>query len=133
MQVPSPNSLNGLRIWHCCELWRRLQMQLRSGIAVAGSYSSDLTSSLGTSICHGCCPKKERKKKKKESSPLSLRSSEHSIQWRKMHSRSDHRHRELRTPCKGVLFQLVWQQQSTLRIRYKKTLGRLWCHWKTKV
>ena len=40
------------------------------GIAVAlvqaGSYSSDLTLSLGTSICCGCGPKKKKKKKKKK-------------------------------------------------------------------
>jgi len=42
-------------------------MQLGSGVAVAvaqaGSCSSDLTPSLGTSICHGCGPKKTEKKK----------------------------------------------------------------------
>ena len=44
-------------------------MWLRSCIAVAvawaGSYSfdSDLTPSLGTSICHECGPKKTKKKK----------------------------------------------------------------------
>ena len=27
--------LSGLRIQHCCELWCRSQMQLRSGVAVA--------------------------------------------------------------------------------------------------
>ena len=27
-------SLSGLRIWHCCELWCRSQMWLRSGFAV---------------------------------------------------------------------------------------------------
>ena len=32
--------------------------------AVTGSYSSDLTPSLGTSMCHGCGPKKTKKKKK---------------------------------------------------------------------
>ena len=26
---------SGLRIWHCCELWCRSQMRLRSGIAAA--------------------------------------------------------------------------------------------------
>ena len=39
-------------------------MWLRSGIAVAvvqdGSYSSDLTPSLGASICFGCNPKKTK-------------------------------------------------------------------------
>ena len=35
-------------------------------VAVASSCSSDLTSSLGTSICHGGSPKKQKKKKKKE-------------------------------------------------------------------
>ena len=45
----------------CLELWCRSQMWLRSGVAMAvaytGDYSSDLTPSLGTSICHGYGPK----------------------------------------------------------------------------
>ena len=45
-------------------------MWLRSGIAVAvvqaGSYSSDLTPSLGTSLCLGCGPKKQKIKIKNE-------------------------------------------------------------------
>ena len=53
--------LLGLRIQHC-ELWCRLQMWLGSGVAVAlveaSCYSSDLTHSLGTSICYGCGSKK---------------------------------------------------------------------------
>ena len=61
-QVRSLASLSGLRIQHCRELWCRSQLQLRSGVAVAvmqaGGYSSDLTSSLGTSICRQCGPKK---------------------------------------------------------------------------
>ena len=48
----------------------RSQMQLRSDFAMAvvwaGSYSSDSTPSLGTSICHGCSPKKTRGRRKKE-------------------------------------------------------------------
>ena len=67
MQVQSLASLSGLRIWSCRELWCRLQMQLGSGIAVAvaqaNSYSSNLTPSLGTSICRGCSPKKTKPKK----------------------------------------------------------------------
>ena len=45
MRVQSLASLSGLRIWcyHTC--------------------SSDLTPSLGTSICHRCCPKKQKKVK----------------------------------------------------------------------
>ena len=62
MQVWSLSWISGLRIWCCCELWYRLQMWTGSGIAVAvaqaGSYSSDLTLSLGTSICCGCGLKK---------------------------------------------------------------------------
>ena len=34
MQVRSLASFCGLRIWHCHELWCRLQTRLRSGIAV---------------------------------------------------------------------------------------------------
>ena len=45
-------------------------MGLRSGVTVAvvqaGSYSSDSTPSVGTSINHKCGPKKQKKEKKKE-------------------------------------------------------------------
>ena len=59
----------------CChELWYRLQMG--SGIAVvvaqASSCSSDSTPSLGTSMCHGCGPKKQKKEKKSFSISLIL-------------------------------------------------------------
>ena len=63
MQVWSLASFSGLRIQRCHELWCRSQMQLRScvavavAVAVAGSLSSNLTPSLGTSICYGCGPK----------------------------------------------------------------------------
>ena len=60
--------LPGLRLKHHRERWCRLQMQVRSGIAVAvvytGSYSSYSTPSLGTSICHGYGPKKTPPQKK---------------------------------------------------------------------
>ena len=32
---PIPALLSGFRIWHCRELWCRLQTRLRSGVAVA--------------------------------------------------------------------------------------------------
>ena len=35
-------------------------------VAQADEYSSNVTPSLGTSICCGCGPKKKKKKKKKE-------------------------------------------------------------------
>ena len=45
-------------------MWRRSQTWLRSEVAVvvalAGGYSSDSTSSLGTSIYHRCGPKKKK-------------------------------------------------------------------------
>ena len=54
-QVQHLASLRGLRIRHCHELWCKLQMRLGSGVAVAvleaGSWSSDSTPSLGTSMC----------------------------------------------------------------------------------
>ena len=59
MQVWSLALLSRLRIWCCQELWCRSQMWLRSGVAVAGSYSSDLTSSLGTSVCRSAALKRE--------------------------------------------------------------------------
>ena len=57
--------LSGLMIRCCRELWCSLQMQLGSGVAVAvaGSYSSNLTPSLGTSIYCGCDPKKNKRQK----------------------------------------------------------------------
>ena len=67
MRVQSLASLSGSGIWHCRELWCRLQMQLGSGIAVAvvqaSSYSSELSPSLGTSMCCRCSPIKTKKKK----------------------------------------------------------------------
>ena len=68
--VQSLALLSGLRIRHCHELWCRLQMRLGSRAAVAlaeaGSYSSDWTPSLGTSMCHGSGPRKWQKDKKKK-------------------------------------------------------------------
>ena len=68
MRVSSLALLGESGIRHCHELWCRVQTQLGSRIAVAvvqaGSYSLDSTPSLGTSICHGCGPKKTIKKKK---------------------------------------------------------------------
>ena len=70
MWVWSLASLSGSDIWHCCELWCRSQTWLGSGVAVAvaqaSSCSSDLTPSLGNSMCHGCGPKKQKKKKTKK-------------------------------------------------------------------
>ena len=61
-------SLSGLRIQHCCELWCRSKTHLGSHVAVAmavaGSCSSNLTPSLGTSICLGHGPKKQKKERK---------------------------------------------------------------------
>ena len=76
-RVQSLASLSGLRIWLCRELRRGSQMWLGSHIAVAvmeaGSYSSDSTPSLGTSICCRCGPKKAKKKKKKKKKNLNPR------------------------------------------------------------
>ena len=69
-QVRSLASLSGLRIQRCCKLWYRLQTLLGSrvavAVAVAGSYCSNLTPSLGTSICWGRPKKKKEAKKKKK-------------------------------------------------------------------
>ena len=68
LQVRLLASLSGFRIWHCRELWCRSKTWLRSSIAVAvavgwaGSYSSDSSPRLGTSICFGCGPKTQNKK-----------------------------------------------------------------------
>ena len=64
-------SLSGLRLWHCHKLQCRSQMWIPSGVAVAvgqtGSWGSDLTPSLGTSICCRCGHKKEERRKEKKS------------------------------------------------------------------
>ena len=66
MRVPSLASISGSGIWHCCALWCRFQIWLRTLVAVAvvwaSSSRSSLTSRLGTSICQGCGPKKTKKK-----------------------------------------------------------------------
>ena len=63
-QVQSLALLNGLRIWRGHELWCRMQTWLGSRVDVAvvkaSSYNSNLTPSLGTSICHRCGPKKTK-------------------------------------------------------------------------
>ena len=63
MQVRSLVLLSGSGIWRCCERWCRLQTWLGSCIAVAvveaGGCSSDSASSLGTSTCCKCSPKKQ--------------------------------------------------------------------------
>ena len=63
MWVPSLGLHCGLRIWRCCELWCRSQIQLGPGVTVAvvqaGGCSSYLTPSWGTSICRGFDPKKD--------------------------------------------------------------------------
>ena len=41
----------------------RLGSHVAVAVVLAGSCSSNLTPSLGTSMCHGCGPKKEKKKK----------------------------------------------------------------------
>ena len=67
--VQSLALLSELKIWCCHELWCRSQSWLGSGVAVTvaqvNSCSSNQTPSLGTSICHGCGPKKTKDKEKK--------------------------------------------------------------------
>ena len=66
LQIRSLASLSGLRIQHCHELLYSFQTQLRSRVAVAvvEAGHTDLTLSLGTSICHRCGPKNKKKKTK---------------------------------------------------------------------
>ena len=84
MLVPSLASLSGLRIWRCRELWYRSQTQLGSHVAVAvavavavvkaGSYNSEWTPSLGTSMCrrYGRKRQKQTNKQKKPKQSLNL-------------------------------------------------------------
>ena len=63
---------------HCHKLWCRLQTWLGShfavAVAVASSYSFDLTLSLGTSICHRYGPnsKKQKQTNKQNTSKYSV-------------------------------------------------------------
>ena len=70
VRVRSLASPSGLRIWYGCDMWCRSPTRLGSDVAVAvveaGSCSSHMTPSLGTSICCRCSPKKKRKRKKKK-------------------------------------------------------------------
>ena len=65
MQVWSLASFSGLMIWCCRKLWYKLQMWLRSCVAVAvvqvSSCSYNLTPSSGNSICHRCVGRKRKK------------------------------------------------------------------------
>ena len=67
IHVWSLASLSGLRVWPCHKLGHRLQMGLRSNVAVAMAQASicscHSTSSLGTSICYRCGYKKFKTKK----------------------------------------------------------------------
>ena len=68
--VGSLASLSGLRIRRCCELWHRLQMRIRSGIAVAvvyaGAATSDLAPNLGPPSCSGGQKRKKKDKIQKK-------------------------------------------------------------------
>ena len=78
IHMQSLASLRGLRIQHCHKLWYRSQMQLRSGVAMAGVYisscSSDSSPSLILPYAAGLAlknkgEKKEKIKRIKNSSP----------------------------------------------------------------
>ena len=66
IQVWSLALLSGLRIqWGCHELWwTQLGSCIAVAVVLASSCSSDLTPSLGPSICFGCGPKKQKQRNK---------------------------------------------------------------------
>ena len=84
LRVLSLALLRGLRIWHCHEPWCSSKMWLGSHADVpvvqAGSYSSNSTPSLGTSICRGSGPrnnnnnnnnnKKDKRQQKKNNNKI---------------------------------------------------------------
>ena len=69
MEVQSLALPSGLRIQHCCELWCRSQMRLRSGIAVAvalaSGNSSNSNPNLRTRYAEGTAPKRKTNKQTK--------------------------------------------------------------------
>ena len=60
-------SFSGLGLWHCCELWCRLQRWFGSGVAVAvvqaSSYSSDSTPAWEPPYATGAAIRKPKKRK----------------------------------------------------------------------
>ena len=71
MWVQSLPLFSGLRIGRCHELWCRSQTDAAwilhcCGCGIGQRCSSYSTPSLGTSICHGCGPKKKKKDKIKK-------------------------------------------------------------------
>ena len=70
MQVQSLASLSGLGIQHCLKLQQSSQIWLGYGMAVAveqsSNCSSDLSPSLGISICRRGGPKKFKKERERE-------------------------------------------------------------------
>ena len=70
IRVQSLALLSGSGIQPCSKVWCRLQMQLRSCVAVAvmqaSSCSATSTPRLGTSICCGCGPKKAKTEEEKK-------------------------------------------------------------------
>ena len=63
-RVQSLTLPSGSRIQRCRELWcwskTRLGSRVAVAMALAGSYSSDSTPSLGTSMLYVCGPKKQK-------------------------------------------------------------------------
>ena len=107
LQVQSLASLSGLRIQDCCELWCRSQTRFGSHMAVAvvqaGSYSSNSTPSLATSICRRFGPKKTKDKtqtNKQKSSPL-LKESLQFLKCRCSHQGLSHRCGNAKHRCGG--------------------------------
>ena len=66
--VQSLALISGLRIWCCSKMQQRLQMLLRSHVAMAVveacSHSSDSIPSPGTSLCYQGVSKKKKRKEK---------------------------------------------------------------------
>ena len=67
LRVQSLALLSGLRIWRCCELWCRLQTQLRSCIAVALANTDPISPLAWEPPCAvGAALEKTKRQKKKK-------------------------------------------------------------------
>ena len=73
--------LNGLSIWHCHELWYKLQMRLRPLLWLW--HRPAAAAGLGTSISHKCGPKKKKEEKrvKKYGLVLTIREWKNEVQY----------------------------------------------------
>ena len=122
--VQSLASLSGLMIPWCHQLQLRSQMQLRSSMAVAvaqaSCYSSNVTTTLATSMCHRCGHWKKRNGQKiwRDISPEKIH------KW-SMSTRKDAQHHYSSGKCKIKPHPLDWLKiKKTDQTKHYQNVGQ---------